>query len=155
MKMIDLTIEIGREDIRDEQDAIKYCFQGVIDNNRINRCSWADWTDGDHIVGTYLDLEFYEGDNKALIESLDFDRIEYAIDEYHTIMTQFYMHRESGDVQRGEGWYDDYLSTDKESWFGKCADECDPEDWIEGGHLMHVVEGDDDDKAVGCDWVAP
>ena len=66
-------------------------------------------------------------------------------------MTNYYMHKESGDVATEQEWRDDYESMDVESWFGKSVDEitdADKEEWIVGGHLIAVELGADGD------WVA-
>lgn len=68
--MIDFNNEVKMDQIEDLQSAFNYCVQGVEDNNHIHGGSWSDWTDADHISSVYLDTEFYDRDNKQLIDEI-------------------------------------------------------------------------------------
>lgn len=55
-----------------------------------------------------------------------------------------YLHTISGDVATLSDWRADYESMDVESWHGKPAEECDPENWIKDGKLEAIeIEVDD------------
>lgn len=51
---------------------------------------------------------------------------------------RLFAHKDSGDVQPLADWRSDYNSMDVESWHGKSSDECDPEEWLEDGHLIEL-----------------
>lgn len=57
----------------------------------------------------------------------------------------FYIHTISGDIATLSDWRSDYESMDVESWHGKPAEECNPEQWIEDGKLETIELNSDDE----------
>ncbi len=81
--MISINNEIKFEDIQDEQDAVEYCIQGVVNNNHINGGSWSDWADAYHICSCYLDTthDWVPVDVRERIESLNWVEVQDGIDK--------------------------------------------------------------------------
>ena len=56
-----------------------------------------------------------------------------------------YVNTISGDISSLSNWRSDYNSMDIETWHGKVAEECNPEEWIEDGALKAIkIESDDE-----------
>lgn len=140
--MNDLSTDISMREIEDVESAVKYCVQGVEENNRINSGSWEDWKDADHIISVYLDTEYYEGNNKKLIDQLAHSEIvRRALQNQLDFWTEKYMHVEGWSVATAEEWKADFDSMDLESWFGKEPCDCEGLHWLhDNDHLVRVVK---------------
>ena len=46
--------EMHQSDIEDAQDAIKYCIQGIEDNNSLNGGETSDWENEFEVTNVYL-----------------------------------------------------------------------------------------------------
>jgi len=61
-----------------------------------------------------------------------------------------YKHLESGDVATIEDWKNDFEGMDVESWFGLEKENCNADDWIEGGKLEKIILTIDDEVYPTC-----
>lgn len=66
----------------------------------------------------------------------------------------FFIHTISGDIATLSDWRADYESMDVESWHGKPAEECNPDNWIEDGKL-EAIELNSDDECAPTNRVFP
>ena len=70
-------------EIKDEQDAINFCIQGVENNNDINDASWQDWDDAQDIITVYMSdgsmSDYREMPNADLKVDLNWDEVERGV----------------------------------------------------------------------------
>ena len=53
---------------------------------------------------------------------------------------KYYMQQQSSDIATEEEWRDDFENMDIESWSGMEAEDANPKNWIEEGHLIEVLQ---------------
>ena len=75
--------EMHQSDIEDAQDAIKYCIQGIEDNNSLNGGETSDWENEFEVTNVYLEPLDEEQENRALLLDLMCDEtVLEAIKQY-------------------------------------------------------------------------